>query len=80
MKIPLTKGGEGETTAVVNMTAVMNTTAVVKPSGGCRDGFEKADQQPAPNPPEVPPYPRGDGIFINVAPQRGMRNSPENVR
>ena len=48
--------------------------------GFVADGFEPGRQRTRRNPPEVPPYPRGDTIFINVAPQRGMRNSPENVR
>ncbi len=39
MKIPLTKRGKKRET-----TTVVNTTVVVKPSGGCRDGFEKADR------------------------------------
>ena len=50
---PYQRGKEGE------------TTAVVKPSAGCRDrvGQGRPDN-PLQNPPEVPPCPRGDAVFI----------------
>jgi hypothetical protein len=47
-------------------------TAVVKPSGGCRDGFGKADRTAYSKPPSSPPLSKGGRFSSNVVPQRGM--------
>ncbi len=55
---PFQRGKQGETTAVVN------TTAVVKLSGGCHDGVDRADRTTHSRMPLKSPLSKGDAVFI----------------